>query len=76
MTPRIVTEQVLTAMAVIKYLINFHALLRKWIQISLKLRNSNAQHANEPDKQPRGKFFGIMKVGSAWLLAGYRRRYF
>ena len=33
------------------------------------------QQANQADEQPRGKFGGIMEVGSAWLLAAYRRRY-
>lgn len=31
------------------------------------------QRGNEPDKQPRGKFLGIMKMLPAWLLAGYRQ---
>ncbi len=32
------------------------------------------EQANEADEQPRGKFGGFMPVGSAWLLAAYRRR--
>lgn len=33
------------------------------------------EQANQADKQPRGKFGGIMKVGPAWLLAAYRQRW-